>query len=78
MPNVITPNNDGVNHAFCIAEAAGFADCFQLQIFNRWGSEVFKTQNPQDCWQAENAPAGVYFYVLKIGEQQYNGQLTVF
>ena len=78
VPNVITPNNDGVNDAFCIADAAGFSDCYQLQIFNRWGSEVFKTQNPQDCWQAQNIAAGVYFYVLKIGEQQYRGQVTLF
>ncbi len=78
MPNVITPNNDGVNDEFCIPQAVGFSDCYAIQIFNRWGSEVFTSQNPQDCWQAQNAAAGVYFYVLTIGEQNFTGEVTVF
>lgn len=49
IPNVITPNNDGLNDAFCIPGSAGYQDCFQLEIFNRWGTRVFATQNPQEC-----------------------------
>jgi gliding motility-associated-like protein len=79
VPNVITPNNDGVNDAFCIPGTTGFADCYKLEIFNRWGGVVYQSQNPQDCWQPEsNIASGVYFYVLTLGKQEYSGQVTVF
>jgi gliding motility-associated-like protein len=79
IPNVITPNNDGVNDAFCIPGTTGFADCYKLEIFNRWGGVVYQSQNPQDCWQPEsNIASGVYFYVLTLGKQEYSGQVTVF
>jgi gliding motility-associated-like protein len=80
VPNVITPNNDGLNDAFCIPNTAGYeGGCYQLEIFNRWGTRLYITQNPQDCWQPEgNIADGVYFYVLTLGQQRYNGQVTVF
>jgi gliding motility-associated-like protein len=78
VPNVITPNNDGVNDAFCISGTSGFTECFQLEIFNRWGTRVFATQNPQECWEPSNIAAGVYFYVLTLGQQRVQGEVTVF
>jgi gliding motility-associated-like protein len=79
VPNVFTPNNDGVNDAFCIPGTAGYQDCYKLEIFNRWGGVVYQSQNPQDCWQPEsNIASGVYFYVLTLGKQEYTGQVTVF
>jgi gliding motility-associated-like protein len=79
VPNVFTPNNDGVNDAFCIPGTTGFADCYKLEIFNRWGGVFYQSQNPQDCWQPEsNIASGVYFYVLTLGKQEYSGQVTVF
>jgi gliding motility-associated-like protein len=79
VPNVFTPNNDGVNDAFCIPGTTGYQDCYKLEIFNRWGGVVYQSQNPQDCWQPEsNIASGVYFYVLTLGKQEYTGQVTVF
>jgi gliding motility-associated-like protein len=79
IPNVFTPNNDGVNDAFCIPGTAGYQDCYKLEIFNRWGSIIYQSQNPQDCWQPQsNIASGVYFYVLTLGKQEYTGQVTVF
>lgn len=78
VPNVFSPNNDGINDAFCIPGATGYQDCYKLEIFNRWGSLVYSAQNPQDCWQPTNIAAGVYFYVLTLGQQKYSGQVTVF
>jgi gliding motility-associated-like protein len=79
VPNVFTPNNDGVNDAFCIPNTAGYQDCYKLEVFNRWGSIVYQSYNPQDCWQPQsNIASGVYFYVLTLGKQEYTGQVTVF
>jgi gliding motility-associated-like protein len=79
VPNVFSPNNDGVNDAFCIPGTAGYQDCYKLEIFNRWGGVVYQSQNPQDCWQPQsNIASGVYFYVLTLGKQEYTGQVTVF
>jgi gliding motility-associated-like protein len=75
---VITPNNDGVNDALCIPNTAGYQECYQLEIFNRWGTRVFATQNPQECWEPSNIAAGVYFYVLTLGQQRVQGEVTVF
>jgi gliding motility-associated-like protein len=78
VPNVLTPNKDGVNDAFCIPGTSGFAECYQLEIFNRWGTRVFAAQNPQECWEPSDISEGVYFYVLTLGQQRFQGEVTVF
>ncbi len=75
IPNVFTPNADGVNDCFIINEALGFTDCYDLQIFNRWGDLVFTSTNPQDCWTGKNLADGVYFYVLSLGKVNYKGEV---
>jgi gliding motility-associated-like protein len=77
LPNIITPNNDGVNDALCFEGLEGFAACFHLQIFNRWGSVVYQTADPKDCWPAKGMAAGVYYYALTLGEIKLKGSVTV-
>ncbi|GAB4330633.1 MAG: hypothetical protein OHK0038_05050 [Flammeovirgaceae bacterium] len=61
IPNVITPNDDGINEVF---EIQGLkVDTWQLIIVNRWGEEVFRTENYQNDWGKE-AQEGVYYYHL--------------
>ena len=66
IPNVFTPNNDGVNDVFKIE---GLSDDFSLIIFNRWGERVFHTNNANmEFWNGKlngkNCSDGVYFYIL--------------
>jgi gliding motility-associated-like protein len=77
LPNVVTPNGDGVNDELCIPNARGYAACFRLEVFNRWGSRVFETDDPDQCWSPGNLPAGVYFYVIEVGAQSYKRSVTV-
>lgn len=73
-PNVITPNNDGVNDAFvvpCLLDGNNFPSS-QVFIFNQWGDEVYRSPTPyQNNWRGtfngEDLPAGTYFYIVEFG-----------
>ncbi len=68
-----SPNNDGVNDAFTIAGLARYPH-HRLQVFNRWGSLVFASENYQNDWQGTHdgfdLPDGTYFYLLESGEER--------
>jgi len=73
IPSIITPNGDGVNDLFiipCLAEGSGVTG--NLVIFNRWGSELFNSENYKNNWQGiyqgSEVPAGVYFYRVSFSD----------
>jgi len=77
IPTVITPNGDNLNDSFtihCLTSFPGSA----LTIFNRWGEKVFETEDYQNDWigtyKNEVLPAGTYFYVLEINDEQNDPQ----
>jgi gliding motility-associated-like protein len=73
IPNLITPNGDNSNDRFEIKNLKYFEPS-EIQIFNRWGKEVF-TQSPyQNEWTGEN---GIYFYKLKLNQKQFTGFVQV-
>jgi gliding motility-associated-like protein len=73
VPNVITPNNDGLNDFFevpCLEEIDnGF-----LRVYNRWGNEVYRNENYKNEWngfyKGNPLPDGTYYYVLEFTDQQ--------
>lgn len=70
IPNVVTPNDDGLNDVFQpIGEAAYFEN---MLIFNRWGSEVANLSYPfqwnGNTVNGEKLSEGVYFYLLNSKE----------
>lgn len=69
VPNLFTPNGDGVNDAFEIRGLELFAEN-ELSIFNRWENEVFRTKNYQNTWTGEGLNEGTYFYILRVKETQ--------
>jgi gliding motility-associated-like protein len=83
VPNIITPNGDGVNDALEIEGIERFASN-EITIYNRWGAEVYQTQNYQNdwfgTWNGKPLPDGTYFYVLEnteTGETLQNGYITI-
>jgi gliding motility-associated-like protein len=65
MPNVITPNNDGLNDNLEPAHIRGISTA-GLQVFNRWGQQVFSTGNLlEGGWNGINAPLGIYYWVVR-------------
>lgn len=67
VPNVFTPNDDGMNDNFCVAFKS--ITKFEMWVYNRWGRLVFHTTNPEVCWDGyignAKAATGPYFYVIK-------------
>lgn len=76
IPNVITPDNDGVNDVFVALQMPRGA--WGLAIYNRWGKQVFQTDNYRYDWGRDVAP-GVYFYRFfqADSDRSYKGWVEV-
>lgn len=78
LPNVFTPDGDGINDYF-IPFPYDFVERIDMQIFNRWGSLVFATNDPDILWDGKNqqnsseCSEGVYFFVCLVYEQRLEG-----
>jgi gliding motility-associated-like protein len=78
IPNVFTPNGDNKNDVFYI-DAESVTD-FSIEIYNRWGKEMYKSSNANTYWTGRNGndnslvSAGVYYYILKYtcNNKSYN------
>lgn len=68
-PNVITPNNDGMNDLLRIPCVASDPNS-QLKVFNRWGDLVYETNHYKNDWggtyNGNPLPNGTYFYLLQM------------
>jgi len=63
-PNVITPNGDGKNEKFVIDNVrAGW----KIEIYDRWGKQIFKSDNYQNDWGGDTTNA-LYYYLLTSPE----------
>ena len=70
IPNMITPNGDGVNDVFYIEEPSVDVNMRWLRIYNRWGELVFNTTDFSEHWDGKHRGKplnpGVYVYYLEI------------
>ncbi|MCH2215081.1 MAG: HYR domain-containing protein [Flavobacteriales bacterium] len=83
IPNTITPDDDGVNDVWNIPEIEKFPNA-SVQIFNRWGIEVFSSNGYNEPWDGkkdnEELPTGSYFYMINYnveGVENLNGTVTL-
>lgn len=85
MPNVFSPNGDGVNDVFTFYTECD-VDILSLQVFNRWGGLVYDGRGPDAGWNgrvdARDAPMDVYVYILSLddpvdGERVIRGDVTL-
>lgn len=74
IPEVITPNGDNENDYFVIRgiENTGPVD---VTIFNRWGIEVYHTDDYQNDWGGTNKNGNLltndtYFYAINIADKR--------
>ena len=83
VPNIFTPNGDGINDYFEIGygddgkpinDLNKYFESHKLVIFNRWGKIVYESNDYKNDWDGGKLPDGTYFYVLdcKGHTQNYN------
>ncbi len=66
MPNIFTPNSDGLNELFRPINY-NYINTGSLQVFNRWGNRVYEGDlfvGWNGKHQGANAPTGPYYYTI--------------
>lgn len=68
VPNVFTPNNDGLNDVLK-PYLIGIKSLSFFTVYDRWGKKIFSTNNMKDGWDGTSAgkkrESGTYIWVLK-------------
>jgi gliding motility-associated-like protein len=65
VPNVFTPNGDGLNDTFVIGNLELYPNS-KMIIYNRWGRKVFESDNYLNDWGGDGLSEGVYYFVLDV------------
>jgi len=84
-PNIITPNNDGMNDSFSLpCLDTDDYPAANLKIFNRWGDKIFEEDGYKNTWSGEykgrQTPTGTYYYLLQLdpnSEECMQGYFTL-
>lgn len=74
VPNVFTPNDDGINDEFRVAYKS--IREFKIWIYNRWGRLVYESSDPAKGWDGringKPASVGTYYYVINAYGEDKN------
>lgn len=77
LPNVFTPNGDGINDEFFIT-TSGLSE-YKLEIYDRWGVKLFESAEPNVHWDGHTTSGamctdGTYYFILlaKSPTQDYS------
>jgi len=71
-PTAFSPNNDGMNDEFTFMSFGTNLKSFEINIFNRWGQEVFTSRDGDFSWNGslfnsgELLPTGVYTWQARV------------
>lgn len=82
IPNVFTPNGDGVNDEWIIENIELFPEA-HIYIYNRWGQLLYHGRGDSERWDGSYrghfVPSGVYIYIVSLEsvEEKYEGTVTV-
>jgi gliding motility-associated-like protein len=67
IPNVFTPNGDGINDVWQIKYLASYPDC-TVEIYTRYGQLVFQSSGYMNPWngtaKSKPLPAATYYYII--------------
>lgn len=66
VPNVFTPNGDGINDVFRVQVLS--VTSFHAVVINRWGKKVYEWNDPEGGWDGrihgKYASPGTYYYII--------------
>jgi len=76
IPNIFSPNGDGINDEFYIgyagvpnAQSMEDMEVYEFKIYNRWGTLVFDNEGTATAWdgkiKGDIASEGVYFCIVQ-------------
>jgi gliding motility-associated-like protein len=71
IPNVISPNGDGVHDRWVIGNMEDYPDA-EVQIFNRYGTQVYEVRgyDNANAWDGKlngvDLPVGAYYYIIRL------------
>lgn len=83
LGNVITPNYDGFNDCFQPYFDGAYSDCYELEVYNRWGVLLFRSAaGIRHCWDGRTkagnpVETGTYYFIVKINDYDEAGYVTV-
>jgi gliding motility-associated-like protein len=73
IPNVFSPNGDGINDVFYIVNHVNII-LYEFSIYDRWGEQVFTTNNLTEGWDGtyrnKEAEIGTYMYTLIATDEE--------
>ncbi|MBR9923299.1 MAG: gliding motility-associated C-terminal domain-containing protein [Bacteroidetes bacterium] len=79
LPTGFSPNQDGLNDGFGLVVPCELLESWDLSIYNRWGKEVFRSQDPNNLWNGlvdgEPQPEDVYVWYLTYKEADKEAEL---
>jgi gliding motility-associated-like protein len=82
LPNVFSPNQDGWNDNYQPFPYK-FVDSVDFKVFNRWGTVVFESQDPDIGWDGmhkdtgEPVTDGTYYYTATVNTIRLEGIVPI-
>ena len=78
IPNILTPNGDGLNDIF-VTESENIS-ALHTQIYNRWGMLLFESHQIKEGWDGRTRAGvevteGTYFYIITA---DFNGNTEIY
>lgn len=84
LPNVFTPNGDGINDVYRVKEGYKSIISFEATVFSRWGRKIYTWTDLEGGWDGRSGgsecPAGAYYLVVKAqgaDGRRYNIKKTI-
>ena len=85
FPTGFTPNADNVNDDWGFSNIVFLGQYVSLEVFDRWGGEVFRSESPADRWDGtfngEELMPGLYVYQFTYNcggeERRKTGSVTM-
>jgi gliding motility-associated-like protein len=82
VPNIFTPNGDGIHDTWLIPNLADYPGC-TVEVFNRYGQKVFHSAGYGTPWngtfKGKDMPLGTYYYIIQLqnGFKPMTGSITI-
>ena len=82
IPNVFSPNGDGLNDEFIVENLYG-CKTYEIEIYNRWGQLVYHSKGNEIHWDGNTSSGahyveGIYYYVFtNYDQKERHGSVTL-